>query len=112
MTPFSRINLEGRPNFDECLETMNVELEEAVLVIRGRVNGQTVEFMVGDLKTDGPRNGMVLIHEAEYHDVFHGGSALAVARYANESHRILLDCELRPDKNEHAYSIKVTEEQQ
>jgi len=41
VTPFSRIDLEDQPSFDECLETMEVELEQAVLVIRGSTKART-----------------------------------------------------------------------
>jgi len=111
VTPFSRIDLDGHPAFDECLDTMNVELEEAVLVIRGKHQGQDVEFQIGSLRTEGPNNGMVVIHRAEYTDLFHGGSATRIARYSQDEYRLLLDCELQPDKNGHAFTIRMHEEQ-
>lgn len=109
VTPFSRINLNGHPAFHECLETMNVELEQAVLVIRGVVKGQEVEFQVGSLRTEGDMNGMVLIHTAEYDEVSSGYGL--VGRYRTHSeHRLLLDCELLPDKSGHAYTVRMRDQ--
>ena len=111
-TPFSQIDLD--PNYDRlydaCLETMGVELEEAVLVVRGKHQGRTVEFMVGSLKTTGPDNGMVLIHRQEWADLNFGGSR-AYRTPTHEEFRVLIDAELVPDKNGHAYTIRVHEEQ-
>jgi len=111
-TPFSDIDLDGRYDslYDACLETMEVELEEAVLVVRGKHRGRTVEFMVGNLKTAGPGNGMVLIHRAEFQDFHHGGGRVYRAPQYEE-HRVLIDAELVPDKNGHAYTIRVHDEQ-
>jgi hypothetical protein len=109
ITPFSNIELDGHPAFTECLETMEVELEQAVLVIRGKHQGKDVEFQIGSLKTQGPDNGMVLIHRAEYDDIRSGYGHLT--RLSHDEWRILLDAELEPDKNGHVYRLKVTEEQ-
>lgn len=106
VTPFSRIDLDGHrySNFDESLDTMDVTLEQAVLVIRGTHQGKEVEFQVGSLRTEGPDNGMVIIHRAEHTDL-HGGDRI-IRRLTQSEYRILLDCELLPDKNGHAFTIR------
>lgn len=109
VTPFSKIDLDGHPAFHESLNTMNVELEQAVLVIRGKHKGQTVEFQVGSLRTEGPDNGMVVIHRAEHHDL--RSDARVIRVLTHDEYRILLDCELEPDKNGHAFTIRMDEEQ-
>lgn len=112
-TPFSGIDLDANYQslYDACLETMQVELEEAVLVIRGKHQGRDVEFQVGRLKTQGPDNGMVIVHRTEYQDYNHGGGRVYRAPQYDE-HRIVLDCELEPDpKTGHAFTIRMHEEQ-
>lgn len=112
-TPFSGIDLDGNYDhlYDACLETMNVELEEAVLVVRGKHQGRDVEFQVGRLKTQGPGNGMVLIHRQEWQDLgMSGGRVYRAPQY--DEHRILIDAELEPDpKTGHAFTIRVHDEQ-
>lgn len=111
-TPFSMIDLDhnqDRRDLMDCLETMDVELEEAVLVIRGKHQGRDIEFMVGNLETQGPGNGMVLIHRSESVEL--RADYTTVRTLVNDEYRLLLDCELQPDKNGHAYSIRITEEQ-
>ena len=109
VTPFSRIDLEDQPSFDECLETMEVELEQAVLVIRGKHEGKDVEFQIGSLRTQGTMNGMGLIHRAEYTDLF--SDTTRITRLSQDEWRILLDAELLPDENGHVYRLRMTEEQ-
>lgn len=115
VTPFSRIDLDShkyQADFHDALETMDVELEDAVLVIRGKHEGRDVEFQVGNLKTTGPDNGMVIIHRAEYVDLHSGYSASPVATYTSfDEHRILLDCALDLDEKGHAFRIQIHEEQ-
>lgn len=108
VTPFSRINLDPSysRDFSESLNTMDVELEEAVLVVRGKHQGKEIEFQVGSLNTRGDRNGMVLIHTAEYHDL-RSGYGLVKTIMGQEEYRLLLDCELEPDRNGHAYTIRM-----
>lgn len=110
-TPFSGIDLDHRSrDLESCLETMDVELEEAVLVVRGKHQGKTVEFQVGSLRTQGPDNGMVLIHRQEWADLgFSGGRVYRQPMHSE--YRLLLDCELEPDKNGHAYTIRIHDEQ-
>lgn len=109
ITPFSNIELDGHPAFSECLDTMDVELEQAVLVIRGKHQGKDVEFQIGNLATQGPDNGMVLIHRAEYTDLW--GDNMRLRSIGQHEYRLLLDCELVPDKSGHAYTIRIHEEQ-
>lgn len=109
ITPFSNIELDGHPAFADCLDTMQVELEQAVLVIRGKHQGKDVEFQVGSLRTQGTDNGMVLIHRAEYHDLV--ADNMHLRSIGQHEYRLLLDCELLPDKNGHVYTVRVHEEQ-
>lgn len=105
VTPFSRIDLDhNHHSFEESLDTMGVELEDAVLVIRGKSQGKEVEFMVGSLRTEGPENGMVIIHRSEHTDLF-GGDRI-VRRLTRDDYRILIDAELEPDKSGHAFTIR------
>lgn len=111
VTPFSRINLDrSYHTLDDMLDTMNVELDEAVLVIRGKSQGRDVEFMVGDLNTQGPRNGMVLIRTEALDRELLSSNGTRFQMFSDEKYRILLDAELRP-KNGVAYTVRVTEEQ-
>jgi hypothetical protein len=112
VTPFSHIDLDHEGTaFQESLSTMGVELDDAVLVIRGKKDGNDVEFTIGNLKTAGADNGMVLIHRQEYEDLF--GDNIRLGRIASrDEYRLLLDCELVPDaETGHAFTIRVTEEQ-
>lgn len=109
-TPFSDIDLDGYSTFNESLSTMGIELDEAVLVVRGKSQGREVEFMVGSLRTEGTRNGMVVIHHQEHDTLSFSGSTRLIRRSEDE-YRILLDCELLPDKNGHAFTIRMQEEQ-
>lgn len=109
ITPYSRIDLDGHPALHEALDTMDVELEQAVLVIRGKHKGQDVEFQIGNLRTQGPDNGMVVIHRAEHTDLY--GDHMRVRTLVHDEYRLLLDCELEPDKNGHAFTIRMHEEQ-
>jgi hypothetical protein len=112
MTPFSKIPLyPGQDNdWRHNLETMEVPMEEAVLVIRGKVerNGvlEEAEIMVGNLATTGPDNGIVLIHTAE-HGELTGYGALTQRFRLHDEYRLLVDCALEPDKNGHAYTIRL-----
>jgi len=113
-TPFSDIDLDSVPvsPLDECIETAGVELEEACLVVRGKHQGKTVEFMVGSLRTTGPYNGVVLIHRKEFWGSrrFPGDQAYRIL-HQNDEFRLLLDCELVPDREGRAYTIRTHDEQ-
>jgi len=54
-------------------------------------------------------NGMVLIHRAEYTDLF--SDTTRITRLSQDEWRILLDAELLPDENGHVYRLRMTEEQ-
>lgn len=112
MTPFSKIALYPTNHDDhyQTLETMDVPMEEAVLVIRGKVerNGtvEEAEIQVGNLATTGDRNGIVLIHTAETAELTGYGALTQRFRFGDE-YRLLVDCALEPDKNGHAYTIRL-----
>lgn len=104
VTPFSGIDLD-QWDHDRSVSTMEVQLDEAVLVIRGKRGDKEVEIMVGNLDAQGPTNGIVLIETQERQTFEH--RAMYTTLSLGSEYRLLVDCALEPDKKGHAYSVRL-----
>ena len=107
VTPFSGIDLDPSNLRDmTSVEVMGIPMEQAMLVIRGVVDGQEVEIQVGELGCGG-RDGIALIHTQEHEEIHDRYMSLVRLSDAGE-YRLLVDCEMKPDtKSGVAFTLRV-----